>query len=257
MFTPTHITALLVGVSAPAAIVYPEGAEPRLFAPLRGVTGDLDWHASFLARNCPLPLRLVRPPEPDGTGTANLKALITRTYDELSDGELLWLVLSGHGFQVPDPDHDELDGSNEAFATSDGLILDNFFRDLWARSPRADAAAVVFVDTCHADTLALQAERPLPPVGTSFDEGLPRIFLSASEQWERALEHGSAPVPRGYLTQALAEAWMREPEPPASYLEWFEESSRLVMSSSAQTPRIRYAGTHQGQTLLDARPLTA
>lgn len=75
---------------------------------------------------------------------------------------------------------------------SDGLTLDDFYRGLWARPHSADAAAVIFADACHADTIALQAERPLPEIGRTYDDGLPRIFFRLRAVGLRArAQHGT------------------------------------------------------------------
>ena len=88
MFTPTHITALLIGVARPDPITYPEGGETFIFEPLSGVTNDLDWHQNFLSQSG-LPVVVWRPAEPRHTTADQLQDLITNTYQNLTYGELL------------------------------------------------------------------------------------------------------------------------------------------------------------------------
>lgn len=255
---PTRVTVVLIGVESPAPIAYPDASSLHSFTRLRGVRADLDWYSAFFREVVPpLNLKLIRPtPEsPTETGAEALMNLIRGEFAGLQDGELLVLVLCGHGFQVRDLNGDERqDRLDEAYATSHGLILDDFFDEVWKTQTKVHASAVAIVDTCNSDTLAMRAaaERREPVINE--DSGIPRLQLSASESWERAFETSSETKPRGYLSLALQDVWEGIPEARQSYRTLFLKTAELTGLRSPQTPRIRYYGPANEASFLDAAP---
>ena len=256
MEIPSRVIAILIGVERPATIEYPDSGSQFRFRPLRGVANDLDWYAEFFYKTvqAPVLLTLIRPPEPSDTTAEALKNTVREAFADLRDGDLLVLVLCGHGFQVRDQDGDETeDRFDEAFATSRGLILDDFFNEVWTTPTNARAAAIAIVDTCNSDTLGIKGFQTRP-ITVHHDAGLPRISVSASEQWQKARETKSQTKPRGYFSQALEDAWTHVPEARTSYRALFETAAELVGGRSNQASRIRYYGPADREDLLDAAP---
>lgn len=253
---PSRVTVLLIGVEAPAPIAYPDAASEHSFNPLRGVHADLEWYAAFFKEIVtPLDLRLFRRESRAETGAGALMKLIGDAFAELQDDELLVLVLCGHGFQVRDLNGDEKeDRLDEAFAASNGLILDDFFDAVWKRKTTVRAGAVAIVDTCNSDTLAMRMAVELSEPVINWDAGIPRLQLSASETWQKAFETPSEEKPRGYLSKSLQEVWENIPSARRSYRTLFEKTAELTALSSPQAPRIRYFGPAADATFLDAAP---
>lgn len=256
MENPSRIIAILVGVERPSTIEYPDANSKFRFRPLRGVANDLDWYARFFYGivQTPVLLTLIRPSEPTDTTAEALKSTVREAFANLRDGDLLVLVLCGHGFQVRDQDGDETeDRFDEAFAASHGLILDDFFNEVWTTPTNARAAAIAIVDTCNSDTLGIKGFETRP-ITIHHDAGLPRISVSASEQWQKARETKSQAQPRGYFSKALEDAWTHVPEARTSYRALFETAAELVGGRSGQASRIRYYGPANREDLLDAIP---
>ncbi|MEI2766136.1 MAG: caspase family protein [Dermatophilaceae bacterium] len=115
----------------------------------------------------------------DATKDAVLGAL-TRMVQTAKPGDHLVFSLSSHGTQVPDPDGDERDHADEAFAMHDirqradqwdldTVIVDDELRVLFQGLP-SGVLMEVFLDTCHSgtglrapDLLVGRRPRYLPP----------------------------------------------------------------------------------------------
>lgn len=73
-----------------------------------------------------------------------------------SDAEKLFFHYSGHGTQVPDRNHDEKDGKDEAICPLDynraGFIVDDQIRNILSRVPAGKKVLCVF-DCCHSGTV--------------------------------------------------------------------------------------------------------
>lgn len=248
-----RLLVALIGVSRPAAVEY-DGKRFR-FKTLRGVDGDIAWFESFFRSivRPPQMLVLLRPHEPRDTGAESIKATLQRLVDEARSGDLIVVVLSGHGFQVRDANGDELtDRLDEAFASSQGIVVDDFFATLWAKK-LTGVSAVVIVDTCNADSLGIMgfSSRPIDEV---IDGGIPRLSISASEQWEKAAEQKSAGRVRGVLSLAFEDAWTLVPGARDSYRTLFAATAELVGARSSQQARMRYYGPREHAQMIDAPP---
>jgi hypothetical protein len=246
------VTAVLVGVSAPAPFTY-RGTLYR-FGTLSGVAGDLDWYESFLRRTVPATfLTLQRWDSPAATTPERLRTDLRKTVTGLPTGALMVLVLCGHGFQATDDNGDEPDHLDEVFAATGGPVLDDDFGRVWdATDPSVDV--VVIVDTCSADSLAIRGGREVEPVLAFRSLGPSRLSISASMAWEKAGEVAVRHGVRGALSLALEDAWA-EPEARVSYLAWFRAAAQLLaVRRPQQHPRLRYLGPDD--RLLERAPLT-
>ena len=65
-------------------------------------------------------------------------------------------INSCHGTWVPDSDGDEADGKDEAICMYDGLISDDFFRELF-KNPPPGLNLTMVSDSCHSGTMTKQA----------------------------------------------------------------------------------------------------
>lgn len=248
-----RLLVALIGVSKPATVDY-DGKCFR-FRTLRGVDGDIAWFESFFRSivRPPQLLVLLRPQEPGETGAEQIKEALQQLVAEARAGDLIVVVLSGHGFQVRDATGDEVtDRLDEAFASSQGIVLDDFFSMLWARQTTG-VSAVVIVDTCNADSLGIKGFS-IRPIETVIDGGIPRLSISASEEWQKAAEQKHAGKVRGVLSLAFENAWTLVPGARDSYRALFTATAELVGARSSQQARMRYYGPRQHAQMIDARP---
>jgi hypothetical protein len=241
--------AVLIGVEAPQPVVH-AGVRHR-FKPLLGVRNDINWYVEMLEAGIEatstLPvwrrLEILRLIEPEQTTARNIKKTLLSSVRRVPPGGLFVLVMVGHGFQIPAPENStEKDGLDEAFAASDGdLVLDDFFGGMW-KELDPTATAVAFVDTCHADGIppGLGFAPPAPAIW--LDSGPSRIFLSASEEWEGAIEDKRDGVNRGVMSRALENAWRQTNGARDSYQKLFDETALTVGLNTGQTVRTRYVG---------------
>ena len=79
----------------------------------------------------------------------------------LRAGDLFFLTYSGHGGQLPDIDHEELDRRDETWCLYDGELIDD---ELYFEISKFAAGVRVLVlsDSCHSGTVT--RDRPPPPV---------------------------------------------------------------------------------------------
>ena len=100
-----------------------------------------------------------------GLGSKNPRVLTTASSEEIYQSicglaaiswfrheSILYIYFTGHGTQRPDQSGDEVDGLDEGFVSSNGIIFDD--RLLQALSYfHASAKLVVIIDACHSGTL--------------------------------------------------------------------------------------------------------
>lgn len=241
--------AVLIGVEAPQPVLH-LGVR-HCFKPLLGVRNDIHWYEQMLEAGIEststLPawqqLTMLRLVEPEDTTAPHIKKTLLDSVRRVPSGGLFVLVLAGHGFQIPAPEgSDEKDGLDEAFAASDGdLVLDDFFGDMW-KELNPTATAIAFVDTCHADELGVGLGFAPPPPKTWLDSGPSRIFFSASEEWEQAIEEKKGGVTRGVMSRALEDAWLNVDGARDTYESLFNAAASIVGLETGQTARTRYVG---------------
>lgn len=251
---------LIIAVAAPPPVTY---RGRRFTFPAVHLDGDVQWYEHLLRTSMPegSPL-IVRTRPAETTGEAIRSALKSAVRD-LDAGDTFVLVVVGHGFQVPDVDGDEEDGVNvdrmdEALATSDGLILDDWFRWLWTDvDPGVDV--VLIADTCSADTVLVRYMTPAPDAVVSHaSRGPARLAISASREWEKADEVtrvGGQTM--GAMSSALRDAWGEGPQRPGSYQQWFMAAARSIATDRGdQQPRLRYLGPADRADLMDRPPFS-
>ncbi len=250
--TTRAVTVVLIGVATPSVFAY--RGVTYSFASLHGVTGDLDWYEQLVRTVVPKErLRLHRWDEPSTTTSASIRDGLNRIAKALPDGELLVLVLCGHGFQATDDNGDEPDALDEVFAAYDGPVLDDHFGQVWD-GMRTSTDLVVIVDSCSADTLGIRGGRDVEPVLSYRTVGPARLSISASMAWEDAGEVTTRHGARGQLSLALEDAWL-EPDARSSYLTWFRAAADLLaVRRPQQHPRLRFLGPDD--TLMMRPPLT-
>lgn len=249
MVNPQPAIAVLIGVEAPQPVVHLDTV--HCFKPLHGVRNDIHWYEKMLEDGIEptstLPVRqrvtILRLTEPEQTTAGKIKKTLLDSVRRIPPRGLFVLVLAGHGFQIPAPENStEKDGLDEAFAASDGdLVLDDFFGDMWMELDPT-ATAVAFVDTCHAAGIppGLGFAPPAPEIW--LDSGPSRIFFSASEEWEQAIEDKRDGVDRGVMSRALENAWRQTDGARNSYQKLFDETALTVGFNTGQTARTRYVG---------------
>ncbi len=185
--------ALLVGCTR-----YPELPPARqLEGPANDVTsfGDL-----LTSRYDFLPENVVTLAEQKGNAQptrANIKAEFARLAKVAKTGDLIVILLSGHGSQQPvenpdDPDNFEPDGLDQVFCPADvkslpsntsgkitNGIVDNDIRDWLAKILEQGAAVWITIDACHSGTMVRGADnevaRNIPP-----EELIPKELLDVA-----------------------------------------------------------------------------
>ncbi|HMW39901.1 MAG: caspase family protein [Saprospiraceae bacterium] len=67
----------------------------------------------------------------------------------------LYITYSGHGAQVPDRNHDEVDGHDETWCLYDGMITDDAIRLMLTQFITHEKIKIyIFSDSCHSGTIA-------------------------------------------------------------------------------------------------------
>ncbi len=246
-------SALLIGVPGPVSFVA-QGRDYS-FGPLSGVLNDIQWFETFLSEQLGPDAEIRTLTTPEETTVRALSDALTSAVAGCADGSLLVIVFSGHGFQLPDQSHDELDHLDEALVASDGPLLDDFFGRLWASNP-GRFRVVQFIDSCSADSvgIALHYDDSPQPVVEKVGLWPARIQFAAAMADESAAEFPSGAGTRGLLSWALQSAWGSAAN-RGSYLDWFRAASVIVRNRGPlQHPRIRYLGPDAVQ--LSERPFT-
>lgn len=141
-------------------------------------------------------------------------------------GDLALVTFSGHGGQLPDLEHDEIDSRDETWVLYDRMVLDDEIRQAFTKF-QADVRILVVADCCHSATstdaipggfrrkeisrAAAQAQRDL---NSEWFDVLRRanayatpqagvLLLSACRDQQTALEDDNG----GLLTQKLVSVW--------------------------------------------------
>nr|QBK89481.1 MAG: hypothetical protein LCMiAC02_05760 [Mimivirus LCMiAC02] len=81
----------------------------------------------------------------------NLKNQIRSITDTMKKNNILFVLISGHGYQTGDKNSDEIDGRDEYVRTNDGILLDDTINDIFLY--RHDIKVVGVLDTCHSGSL--------------------------------------------------------------------------------------------------------
>lgn len=206
--------ALLVGCTR-----YPDlPATRQLQGPANDVTlfGDL-----LISRFDFLPENVVTLAEQQGKARptrANIQAEFERLAKVTKPGDLVVILLSGHGSQQPvenldDPDNFEPDGLDQVFCPADvkslpfntsgkitNGIVDNEIRDWLARILDQGPAVWITIDACHSGTMVRGSDdevaRNIPP-----EELLPKELLAAARAVRTGGGHRGvgAPVTDGHV----------------------------------------------------------
>lgn len=71
---------------------------------------------------------------------------------ELAKNTLLYIFVAGHGSSVMDLDGDEIDGKDEVYVCSDGLIYDDWIRKMLQNVPSGVTVVLMF-DCCSSGTI--------------------------------------------------------------------------------------------------------
>lgn len=254
------IEGVVVGVAAPDPIHYAD--EDLTFTPLGGVDHDVRAFTQMLegARNEIRQVHVDVRLEAARTTVLSVKGAMRAAATSCRAGDLLVVVMCGHGFQRPDRDViQEPDGLDEVFACSNGPLDDDFFPTLWGELD-PDASALVIVDACSADTYGLAVreleldEVYVPEVERSWSAAPSRIALAACQSWERALEGGDDSPGRGvfsfHLQRALADG-------PSSYLDWYRRTVQTMgQQQYVQRPSMRYVGPESRGTFVEQLPFS-
>lgn len=270
-----RVLATLVGVGAEQGFEH-RGSELR-FRALNGTANDLRAMARLL-RQVADPAHLSTLYN-DEASPASVMGQISAMTELAEPGDLLILMLTGHGLAVPDIDGDEAqrnpnDRFDEAFVAHGGLILDDDFSRGWSAAPKQSTILSV-VDCCDADDLALGERlflRALDSgVGRRLRGALPRIHAPDTRTFReseparvsisavphgRALEVAVEGNTHGLLTYCLTSTWDAV-QPQPTLRSWFEATSESVQRESwarhrRQQPRLTYRGPDPG--LLDRPP---
>ena len=173
-------TALLIGVPGPVTFVA-QGRDYS-FGPLAGVTNDIQWFQTFLHERLGPEAEMRTLTTPAETTVRALSKALTSAVAGCTDGSLLVIVFSGHGFQLPDESQDELDRLDEALVASDGPLLDDFFGRLWASNPRK-FRVVEFIDSCSADSAGIALHYDTSPSPSSRRSGYGQRAFSSPQPW--------------------------------------------------------------------------
>lgn len=83
-------------------------------------------------------------------------SILLKTISEIvsnSQLELLFIAISGHGYQQKDQDHDELDGMDEYIKINGQVLLDDQFRSLIIEKIPENCTFIGLCDTCHSGTM--------------------------------------------------------------------------------------------------------
>lgn len=238
------------GVDEPAPVLVDEVL--WTFPALEGAAADARRLAALLCAVAPAGVPAVVRTTPADTTAERLQNEIGDLVAHGRPGDVIGIVLCGHGLRRRDRDGDEEDGYDEVFAASDGPVADDFFRDIYGQAQEG-LLVVSLVDACHSDSMAIAAQPPEEPaVMEAVLDGVSRIGISACLEAESAFEGPILPgASGGELTWALQQSWS-EPASRGSYRSWFLAATALV--SQRQNPRLRYLGPRPAE--LDLTPLS-
>lgn len=69
----------------------------------------------------------------------------------MKKNDKLFVMISGHGYQMVDKSGDERDGRDEYIRTIDGILLDDDLNKVFTQ--RIDIEVIIIVDTCHSGSM--------------------------------------------------------------------------------------------------------
>lgn len=106
---------------------------------------------NFISSNIYLLTTSPYKPKTQGVSQANSKELynIVNKINQYNP-QLIIILLSGHGFSIPDINKDELDGRDEAINVGFQVIDDDIYNNIVLK---LKCNAILLADTCHSGTL--------------------------------------------------------------------------------------------------------
>ena len=240
---------LLIGVPEPPPIRSTE--ERRLahgktkvgFPRLDGVGDELEWFDDLVSERLgEQNVSVTRVVSPANTTTAKVTEAIENAVSHLPAPPLLILYLSGHGVQFEGPVDDRaappLAGGmryDEAFATSDGYLLDRDLKRILDAKPDS-TRLVAFVDTCHADgLLGVRGVEPLDII-EEVSAGEPgRLVISSSRKTLTAPE-----LRQGGVLSSTLRRIVDDPENIRTYRALCTSLARVAAVHYRQQIVVRY-----------------
>nr|QBK88734.1 MAG: hypothetical protein LCMiAC01_04160 [Mimivirus LCMiAC01] len=85
----------------------------------------------------------------------DFKNQLKNVMNNVNNGDTVFVLISGHGYQTPDRNNDETDGRDEYIRTNSGVLLDDDIHKIFI-SKNTKASLVKFVglcDTCRSGTM--------------------------------------------------------------------------------------------------------
>ena len=128
----------------------------------------------------------------------------------LEAGDTLLVTYSGHGGQIPDENHDEVDGMDETWVMYDRMVTDDELFNAWARFVPG-VRILVLSDSCHSGTVlkqmllaadrALARQRFMEELGMSHartPRAIPPVVQDATYQRHKGLyDSAQRAAPKG------------------------------------------------------------
>ncbi|HUS74697.1 MAG TPA: caspase family protein [Methanothrix sp.] len=115
---------------------------------------------------------------------AKVMEKVSKVAKDLKSGDIFLLTYSGHGGQLPDLNHEELDERDETWCLFDGQLVDDELNSMFAEF--SDGVRIlVFSDSCHSGTATRgMDDYGRPPLRSPSGEPLrkksmPREYLGA------------------------------------------------------------------------------
>ncbi|MDR7184899.1 MULTISPECIES: caspase family protein [Microbacterium] len=256
---------LLIGVPAPPPIRSTNerklayGKTAVGFPELDTVPEELEWFDDLLtARLGERNMSLTRVVSPANTTSEKVRKAITEAVSLEPVPPLLILYLAGHGVQFERPADDDgaatsLNGSrrfDEAFATSDGYVLDRELKRMLDAKP-ATTRLIAFVDTCHADgMLGVRGVQALDIVEELAEGEFGRLVISSSRKTMTAPE-----LRQGGVLSTTLRRIVEDPENVRTYRTLCASLARVAAEVYQQQIVVRY--TAADGTFLDTMPFAS
>lgn len=83
----------------------------------------------------------------------NWREQFTRLTKDLPENSTLFVMISGHGYQVGDKNNDEIDGKDEQIHTSGGYIIDDDLHKYFVDNIPNNVKFIGICDTCHSGSM--------------------------------------------------------------------------------------------------------
>jgi hypothetical protein len=110
---------------------------------------------------------------------------VSKVAKDLKSGDIFMLSYSGHGGQLPDLNHEELDERDETWCLFDGQLVDDELNSMFAEFSEG-VRILVFSDSCHSGTVSKAIDsygRPNPLIASSGqprrERCMPREYIGA------------------------------------------------------------------------------